>query len=251
MKFAVVSLFPEIITNYLNCGVIGRAIGNKTTSIDCYNPRDYADGQYKTVDDKPYGGGAGMLLKPEPVSRAILEAKKQLNNPNTKVVYLNPQGTVLNQNIIRKHVDLAEPLVLVCGRYEGIDQRVIDEHIDYEYSIGDYILSGGELAALVMLDGMIRLIPGVLGDECSAVDESFSENLFGLLEYPQYTRPSEYLGKKVPDVLLSGNHQEILRWRLKQVLGKTWLRRPNLLECQSLTHTQMQLLEEFKLETSN
>ncbi len=251
MKFAVVSLFPDMIENYFNIGVIGRAIRNNATNINCYNPRDFAEDQYKTVDDKPYGGGAGMLLKPEPLSKAIITAKNQLNNPETKVIYLSPQGSVLTQEIIRKYVSLSQPLVLVCGRYEGIDQRVIDEHVDYEHSIGDYVLSGGELAALVMLDSMIRLLPGVLGDDSSVVNESFSDNLFGLLEYPQYTRPAEYFDKKVPDVLLSGNHQEIMRWRLKQVLGKTWLRRPNLLECQSLSHEQMQLLEEFKLESES
>jgi len=248
MKFAVVSLFPEIITNYFNYGVVGRAAQKNLVDIKYYNPRNYTTDVHHTVDDKPYGGGAGMVLKPEPLDKAIIDAKKNLENP--KVIYLTPQGGLLTQNKIKDFALQQQPLILLSGRYEGLDQRIIDKHVDYELSIGDYILSGGELAVLVMLDGIIRLLPGVLGDNNSALDESFSQNLFGLLEYPHYTRPTDYLGDKVPEVLLNGNHQQIKRWREKQVLGRTWLRRPNLLECESLSHQQLQLLEEFKLENN-
>lgn len=253
MQFAVVSLFPEIFQNYFNYGVVGRAVQNKLVMIDYYNPRDYSDCKHRTVDDKPYGGGAGMVLKPEPIGKAIEAAKNKLilNSQNPlKVIYLTPQGKLLNQNILKSFVDNNQSLVLLTGRYEGLDERVINKYVDEEYSIGDYVLSGGELAALVILDGLIRLMPGALGDQDSALNESFSDNLFGLLEYPQYTRPVNYCGDEVPAVLQSGDHQRIRRWREKQVIGRTWLRRPDLLKCVSLTADQKHLLAEFQADSN-
>ncbi len=257
MNFAVISLFPEIFDSYFNCGVVGRAIKNKIATVTSFNPRDYTEDKYGTVDDKPYGGGAGMVLKPEPLGKAIDAAKRRLSGSQghydrqSQVIYLTPQGKPLHQNTVRSYAEDKKPLILLCGRYEGLDERIIEQYVDEEYSIGDYVLSGGELPALVLLDAIIRLLPGALGDEDSVLDESFSESLLGLLEYPQYTRPSCYNNNKVPDVLQSGHHEQIKRWRQKQVLGRTWLRRPNLLECVSLTLEQEQLLKEFIAEYSN
>ncbi|MBP9721645.1 MAG: tRNA (guanosine(37)-N1)-methyltransferase TrmD [Gammaproteobacteria bacterium] len=249
MKFSIITLFPELFKNYFSMGVVGRAVQNNLVSVDYYNPRDYTDNKYGSVDDKPYGGGAGLVLSPQPLIEAINTAKKHI--PDAKVIYLTPQGNQLTQKAISVYAEEKKPLVLLCGRYEGIDQRVIEHYVDQEYSIGDYILSGGELPALVLLDSIIRLLPGALGDAKSAQNDSFSENLSGFLEYPHYTRPNQYIGLKVPEVLQSGNHQQIKRWREKQVLGRTWLRRPNLLECVRLTLEQQELLAEFILEIAD
>ena len=247
MKFAVISLFPEVFQSYLNTGVVGRALTNNLAHIDYYNPRDYSNCKHGTVDDKPFGGGPGMVLKPEPLDKAICDAQaKLLGKP--KLIYLTPQGKPFTQEDAISHAAEKEPLILLSGRYEGIDERIVTKYVDYEYSIGDYVLTGGELPALVILDSIIRLIPGVLGDDKSNVYESFSDEFTGCLGYPQYTRPSEYLGMTVPAVLSSGNHEEIAKWRRKQSLGRTWLRRPNLLKCASLTKKDQQLLEEFKQE---
>jgi len=253
MQFAVVSLFPEIIQNYFQYGVAGRAVNNNRVSVTCYNPRDYSECKHGTVDDRPFGGGSGMILKPEPVGAAIDAAKKAMNKARTQdptVVYLSPQGKPATQPIMREFADAQKPLILLAGRYEGVDQRIIEKYVDYECSIGDYIISGGELAALVIIDAIIRLLPGVLGDSQANLDESFSDNLSGLLEYPQYTRPVDYSGFTVPDVLQNGDHKKIKAWRDKQVLGRTWLRRPNLLQYADLTKEQDLLLAEFKKEYS-
>jgi tRNA (guanine37-N1)-methyltransferase len=256
MQFAVVSLFPEIFKTYFNCGVVGRAVSSSIVNVTYHNPRDFTVSKYGTVDDAPFGGGAGMVLKPEPIAKAIIDAKAYIaassqSEVSPKVLYLTPQGKTFTQEVANKLASSRESIVLLSGRYEGVDERVINSYVDDEYSIGDYVLSGGELPALVILDSIIRLLPGVLGDQDSIVDESFSSNLSGCLEYPQYTRPVEFNNMKVPDILRSGNHQAIARWRLKQSLGRTWLRRPNLLKCRNLTENESLLLEEFKIEYQN
>lgn len=267
MKFAVITLFPEIIKSYFDYGVVGRAVKNNIVELLYFNPRDYSDCKHGNVDDTPFGGGAGMVMKPEPIVRAIEAAKERLSYHDISqglsckpiVIYLTPQGEQYSQSISRRLLEgyqannleektISQPIILLCGRYEGIDERVISSYVDYEYSIGDYILSGGELASLVVLDSVIRLLPGVLGDNDSAANDSFSDSLNGCLEYPHYTKPVEFNNIKVPDVLRSGNHQEIAQWRKKQSLGRTWLRRPNLLKYLNLTENESLLLEEFKTD---
>ncbi|MEM1243504.1 MAG: tRNA (guanosine(37)-N1)-methyltransferase TrmD [Pseudomonadota bacterium] len=239
MQIHLITLLPDIFTA-LNYGICGRAIKNNLLCVNFYNPRDYAQDKYHTVDDKPYGGGPGMLLKVEPLIKAINAA--QQNQPKChKTIYLSPQGTPLKQQHLQGFLQL-ERLNIVCGRYEGIDQRVIDLHIEETWSIGDYVLSGGEFAALVLIDAITRLLPGALGDDTSAIHESFSDNL---LDYPQYTRPENFQGVTVPEVLLSGHHQQISRWRLQQSLGQTWLKRPDLLRQRQLNTLEKELLEEF------
>ncbi len=235
----VVTLFPEIFDSTLNKGVIGRAIKNDLIKIKWWNPRDFTKDKHKTVDDRPYGGGPGMVLMYEPVCAAIHKAKEK--QKSSKVIYLSPQGKKLNQTAIIDFSKL-EGMILVCGRYEGIDERIIGYEIDEEWSIGDYVLSGGEFAALVLIDSVCRLLPGVLGDENSANEDSFVD---GLLDYPHYTRPEAIDGRLVPDVLQSGNHEEIRLWRLKQSLGKTWRARPDLIESIELNDEQKMLLEEY------
>lgn len=246
MKFSIISLFPELFHNYFNYGVISRAINKQLVDISYYNPRDYSDCKHGTVDDKPFGGGAGMVLKPDPVVKSIRATKNE--QPDAKVVYLTPQGKLFKQTDAKQLVKDNSSLIFLSGRYEGVDERVISNHVDYEYSIGDYVLTGGELPAMVMIDAITRLIPGVLGDAESFATDSFSTGLNGLLEYPQYTRPYDFEGEKVPEVLLSGNHKDIANWRLKQSLGRTWLRRPNLLKYVNLTEYENKLLLEFKQE---
>lgn len=247
MQFAVISLFPEIFQSYFSYGVVGRAFDKHLCSLDLYNLRDYAVDKHATVDDTPFGGGPGMVLKPEPMARAITDAKQKLNN-QAKIVYLTPQGELFTQGIASELASKKEPLILLSGRYEGLDQRIIDTYVDYEFSVGDYVLSGGELPAMIVMDSLIRLLPGVLGDSQSASSESFSIELNGCLEYPQYTKPADFNGLKVPEILRSGNHQAINNWKIKQSLGRTWLRRPNLLKCANLADNEKKLLEEFKLE---
>ncbi len=244
MKFNVVTLFPEMVESVAQAGVVGRAIKNGLIQLNSWNPRDYTQDKHRTVDDRPYGGGPGMLMKVAPLKAAIEDAKQQTGY---KVIYMSPQGKPVTQQAVQKLAE--EPgIVLIAGRYEGIDERIIETYVDEEWSIGDYVLSGGELPALVLIDAIARMIPGVLGDENSAQQDSFMQ---GLLDCPHYTRPEEIDGQTVPQVLLSGNHADIERWRLKQSLGRTWLRRPELLQSLDLTDEQKQLLEEFKAESSD
>jgi tRNA (guanine37-N1)-methyltransferase len=233
------------LTDY---GVTGRAVKRGQLSVVFGNPRDHALDRHRTVDDRPFGGGPGMLMKVEPLLKAIDEVKAQAPTV-PRVVYLSPQGRPLTQKRAEELAEL-DSIVLLCGRYEGIDERIIDMCVDEEISIGDYVLSGGELGAMVLLDAVTRLIPGVLGHADSAVEDSFSD---GLLDCPHYTRPEEFAGQRVPEVLLGGNHAFIRRWRLKQSLGRTWQRRPELLEERTLSKEQQQLLAEFirEQETDN
>jgi tRNA (guanine37-N1)-methyltransferase len=246
MRFDVVSLFPEMVQETASWGVTGRAIEQGLVELETWNPRDYTTDKHRTVDDRPYGGGPGMVMKVEPLRDAIRQARRAVET-ECVVVYLSPQGQPLNQNAVRRFATLSR-LVLVAGRYEGVDERLIESDIDEEWSIGDYVLSGGELAALVLFDAVVRLLPGVLGHEESAAQDS---HMAGLLDCPHYTRPEEVDGKRVPDVLQSGNHEAIRRWRLKQSLGRTWLRRPDLLASRPLDTEQRILLEEFRNELNN
>ncbi|MDY3196800.1 MAG: tRNA (guanosine(37)-N1)-methyltransferase TrmD [Pseudomonadaceae bacterium] len=248
MWAGVVTLFPEMFTALTGHGVTGRAVKRGQLTVEYSNPRDHAHDRHRTVDDRPFGGGPGMLMKVEPLLEAIAAIRAKAPSP-PRVIYLSPQGQPLTQ---KRVVELAQldSLVLLCGRYEGIDERIVEMCVDEEISIGDYVLSGGELGAMVLLDAVTRLIPGVLGHADSAVEDSFSE---GWLDCPHYTRPEEFAGQRVPEVLLSGNHELIRRWRLKQSLGRTWLRRPELLEGLTLSKEQQQLLAEFirEQETDN
>lgn len=247
MWIGVVSLFPEMFDAVTRYGVTGRAVERGLMRIDCWNPRDYALDRHRSVDDRPYGGGPGMLMKVDTLRSAIAEARRHgeqqagSDDEPVRVIYLSPQGRRLDQEGVRQLASSSR-LVLVAGRYEGIDERVIDLDIDEEWSIGDYVLSGGELPAMVLCDAMARLVPGVLGHQASAEEDSFSA---GLLDCPHYTRPEEVDGRRVPEVLLGGHHGEIRRWRLKQSLGRTWQRRPELLQEMTLDREQRQLLDEF------
>jgi len=243
MRFGIISLFPEMYQALTDFGVTSRAVSKGLVSVECWNPRDYTHDKYQTVDDRPYGGGPGMLMKVEPLKFAIEAAKAKLGS-KSKVIYLSPQGQTLTQE---KAENLAkeESVIFLAGRYEGIDERLLEAHVDEEISIGDYVLSGGELASMVVMDTVIRLVPGVLGHDMSAVEDSFVD---GLLDCPHYTRPEMYGERKVPDVLLSGNHEKIKRWRLKQALGRTWQRRPDLLAKRQLSEEEQALLQEYKRE---
>ena len=228
-------------------GVVGRAVQRDLLSLSFWNPRDFANNKHNSVDDRPYGGGPGMVMQYQPLSDAIDAAKT--HNQNSAVIYLSPQGRTFNQTTAKEFA-LRSGLILVSGRYEGVDERLLETKIDEEWSIGDYVLSGGELASMVMIDVIARLLPQVLGHEASAEQDSY-EN--GLLDCPHYTRPEQINGLTVPQVLLSGDHQAIERWRLKQSLGRTWQRRPDLLQQLSLTDEQQQLLNEYiqELEKTN
>jgi tRNA (guanine37-N1)-methyltransferase len=243
MKIAVVSLFPPLFEAFSRLGVVGRAIEQGVIEWRVENPRDFTTDPYRRVDDRPYGGGPGMVMLPDPLQAAIAAARAGQGGDST-VLYLSPQGRRLDHAGV---VELAgkQRLILLAGRYEGVDERLLATEIDEEWSIGDYVLSGGETAAMVMVDAIARQLPGVLGHEDSAREDSFAT---GLLDYPHYTRPEEYRGLKVPGVLLSGDHAQIRRWRLKQALGRTWLRRPDLLEELELNAEQQHLLEEFQRE---
>jgi tRNA (guanine37-N1)-methyltransferase len=238
MRFDVISLFPEMF-EALRCGVTGRAIERGQVELALWNPRDYARDPHRTVDDRPYGGGPGMVMMVEPLRAAIQDARAA--SPHGRVLYLSPQGRRLDQAAVREMAS-APGLVLLAGRYEGIDERLIEAHVDEEWSIGDYVLSGGELPAMVLMDAVIRLLPGVLGHADSAEQDSYVD---GLLDCPHYTRPEEIEGRAVPEVLMSGNHGLIRRWRLQQALGRTWLRRPDLLEGRELSSEEQSLLDEF------
>ena len=251
MKFAVVTIFPEMLAAVSGFGITSRAMNRGLISLDCYNPRDYTCDKHRTVDDRPYGGGPGMVMLAEPLQAAIDHAKQSLvldgqniEKKQPRVVYLSPQGKRFDQ--ARAKALSAEPnLVLVAGRYEGIDQRIIDNCIDEELSIGDFVVSGGELPAMMVIDAVARCIPGVLGHVDSASQDSFSD---GLLDCPHFTRPENYQGQKVPGVLLSGHHEAIKQWRLSQSLGHTWLKRPDILQQLKLTDEQQRLLAEFQRE---
>ena len=241
-QFDVVSLFPEMFNTVFESGVTSRAIKEKYIGFRSWNPRHFTEGAYHKVDDRPYGGGPGMVMMYEPLAEAIGSAKNL--QPEAKVVYLTPQGTPLKQTTLQTMSERSG-VILVCGRYEGIDERIVSELVDDEYSIGDYVISGGELAAMVIIDGISRLLPGVLGHEDSAEQDSFVD---GLLDYPHYTRPETIAGQTVPAELLNGNHEVIRKWRLKQALGKTWRYRPDLLREIELTSEQQMLLDEFIAE---
>jgi tRNA (guanine37-N1)-methyltransferase len=224
MKCDILTLFPQVIGAYLNESILKRAQNKGVLKVRVHNIRDFTIDKHRVVDDVPYGGGSGMLLKPEPLFRAIECLKR--DREASKVIYLTPQGRIFTQSVAEEFAQEKNPLIFICGRYEGIDERIRIALVDDELSIGDYILTGGELAALVVIDASVRLIPGVLGDEKSKEEESFSH---GILEYPQYTRPREYEGLKVPDVLISGNHKKIEQWKKEMSLKKTKERRPDLL----------------------
>ena len=244
MRFDVVSLFPEMVSDAAGYGVTGRAIERGLVGLSIWNPRDYTHDKHRTVDDRPYGGGPGMVMKCQPLLDAVNAAKQHKVFATRKVVYLSPQGRLISQELLQD-ASRCEQLILVAGRYEGIDERFIQNVCDEEWSLGDYVISGGELAALIVIDAVTRLIPGVLGDEESAKQDSHVD---GLLDCPHYTRPERDEFGDVPEVLLGGNHAEINRWRMKQALGRTWLKRPDLLEKITLSAEQDALLKEFRTE---
>lgn len=244
MWIGIISLFPEMFKAITEYGVTGRAVKHNLLQVECWNPRDFTFDKHKTVDDRPYGGGPGMLMMVQPLRDAIHAAKQTAcaDGCQVKVIYLSPQGRKLDQTGVQ---ELAEnqKLILVCGRYEGIDERLIQTEIDEEWSIGDYVLTGGELPAMTLIDAVARFVPGVLGKQASALEDSFAE---GLLDCPHYTRPEVLDGMPVPDVLMSGHHEQIRKWRLEQSLKRTWERRPELLDSLALTDEQRVLLKKIK-----
>jgi tRNA (guanine37-N1)-methyltransferase len=242
MRIVVVTLFPEFVEHAVRFGVLGRALERGVLAVETVNPRQFATDVHKTVDDRPYGGGPGMVLKAEPLREAMAAAAARV--PAARRVYLAADGAPLTQRKVAEYAGL-EALVLVAGRYEGVDERFVDECVDECVSTGDVVLSGGELPALLVIDAVARLLPGTLGDAESAIQESFTD---GLLDWPHYTRPEVWAGRAVPPVLVGGNHAAIARWRLKQSLGRTWLRRPDLLARRELTDVERRLLEEYQAE---
>ncbi|HDM75795.1 MAG TPA: tRNA (guanosine(37)-N1)-methyltransferase TrmD [Deltaproteobacteria bacterium] len=240
MIIEILTLFPEIFSSPLQHSILGKALQKGLLNVNVRNIRDYAFDKHRQVDDRPFGGGSGMLMKPEPLAAAIEAVRKE--RPGIKVILLTPQGKLFNQEMAKELTTL-ESIALICGRYEGIDERIREHWIDDEISIGDYVLSGGEFAALVVVDVIARLVPGVLGDEESCIEESFSD---GLLEYPQYTRPRDFKGYRVPEVLLSGNHEAIKEWRRRESLRRTFERRPDLLKHASLGDEDKRFIEELK-----
>ncbi|MFM9982200.1 MAG: tRNA (guanosine(37)-N1)-methyltransferase TrmD [Burkholderiales bacterium] len=244
IRFDAITLFPEMFAAVTQSGITSRALEKGLWQFNAWNPRDFTTDNYRTIDDRPYGGGPGMVMLAEPLEKAIAAVKAAGGG---RVIYLSPQGARLDH---KKVMSLAaEPaLTLLCGRYEGIDERLIEKCVDEEVSVGDYVLSGGELAAMVLVDAVVRQLPGALGDGQSAVEESFAA---GLLDCPQYTRPEVWSGERVPDVLMSGHHEWIRRWRLKQSLARSWKRRPDLVAGRDLTGEEKTLLEEFRREAGN
>ena len=242
MRFDIVSLFPEFVAQVAAHGVVGRAGERGLLSLHGWNPRDFAEGNYRRVDDRPFGGGPGMVMLIEPL-RAALQAARAADPAPAKVIYLSPQGQRLTQPKARELASSGR-LILLCGRYEGVDERLLAAEVDEELSIGDYVLSGGELAAAVLVDAVARLLDGALNDADSALQDSFEGD--GLLDCPHYTRPVEHALGSVPEVLLSGNHAEIARWRRMQALGRTWLRRPDLLNEEGLSKADRRLLQTFR-----
>ncbi len=243
MHFDVVTLFPEMVGTIAEFGIVGRAQRNGLVSLGLENPRDHTSDVHRTVDDRPYGGGPGMVMKYEPLAAAIAAARER-SPAGSPVVYLSPQGAVFDQARAKQFADLPG-LVLLAGRYEGVDERLIESQVDLELSLGDFVLSGGEIAAMAVIDAVVRLLPGVLGDDESAAQDSFMD---GLLDCPHYTRPEEIEGRDVPAVLMSGDHAEIARWRLKQALGRTFERRPDLTDKLELNEEQQALLDDYLKE---
>jgi tRNA (guanine37-N1)-methyltransferase len=247
IHFDAITLFPEMFDAVTRSGITRKAFENGAYELVLWNPRDFSTNAYRQIDDRPYGGGPGMVMMPEPLGKALKAARQRQRScgvKQPKVVYFTPQGRLLSHQLVTELGKL-EGMILLCGRYEGVDERLIAQQVDYEVSIGDYVVSGGELPAMVLMDALIRQIPGVLGDAQSALQESF---VTGLLEHPHYTRPEVYEGVPVPKVLISGDHAEIDRWRLKQALGRTWSRRPDLLARRALDAEQQRLLDEYKRE---
>ena len=252
VKFDVITLFPEMFDALTQYGITRRAAEQGRYELKTWNPRDFTTDNYRTIDDRPYGGGPGMVMLGEPLAGAINAAKQRqaaTGVAKSRVVYLSPQGRPLSQSVVKEWVARSdEGLILLAGRYEGVDERLIRQYVDEEISIGDYVLSGGELAAMVLVDSLVRKLPGVLGDAESAEQDSFAD---GLLDCPHYTRPEVFNGEAVPPVLLSGNHADIKRWRLQQSLGRTWLRRPDLLAGRDLTKEESRLLAAFQEASGN
>lgn len=242
IAFDVITLFPEMFAALTDFGITRRARERGLWQLTLWNPRDFAEDNYRTIDDRPYGGGPGMVMMAGPLEQAISAARRVL--PGRRVIGLSPQGRAFDH---AKIVELSRGpgAILLCGRYEGIDERLIERQVDEEWSLGDFVLSGGELAAMALMDAVVRQLPGALNDADSAIEESFAD---GLLDCPHYTRPEVYEGQAVPPVLLSGHHADIRRWRLKQALGRTWLRRPELLAGRRLSREENLLLEEFRQE---
>ena len=241
IRFDVVTLFPEMLAAVTACGITARALQRGLWHVQAWNPRDFTTDAYRSVDDRPYGGGPGMVMLGEPLEKTLDAVRAAGGGP---VLYLSPQGRRLDH---AKVVEVAgrKAVTLLCGRYEGVDERLLRRRVDEELSLGDFVLTGGELAAMALIDAVVRQLPGALGDEESAVEESFAD---GLLDCPQYTRPESFAGERVPEVLLSGHHENIRRWRLKQSLGRTWLRRPDLIAARRLSEEETRLLDEFQRE---
>jgi tRNA (guanine37-N1)-methyltransferase len=251
MRFDVITLFPEMFDAITQYGVTRRAAEQGKFALQTWNPRDFTSDNYRTVDDRPYGGGPGMVMLAEPLAQAISAARQsqaQAGVVKSCVVHLSPQGRKLNHEVVKELLARDEGLILLASRYEGVDERLIRRHVDEELSIGDYVLSGGELAAMVLIDSLVRQLPGVLGDAESAQQDSFVQ---GLLDCPHYTRPEVFEGDGVPKALLSGHHAEIEKWRLKQALGRTWERRPDLLAQRQLTKQEARLLAEYQQEQAS
>ncbi len=242
VSFEVITLFPEMFAALTESGITRRACELGLWHLHLCNPRDFATDNHRTVDDRPYGGGPGMVMMAEPLEQAISAAKRR--QPDARVIYLSPQGQPLTHERVLALAQ-APSAILLCGRYEGVDERLIERCVDEELSLGDFVLSGGEIAAMALIDAVVRQLPGALNDAASALEESFAD---GLLDCPHYTRPEVYEDRPVPSVLLSGHHAEIRRWRLKQALGRTWLRRPDLLLRRKMSPEELKLLEEFKRE---
>jgi tRNA (guanine37-N1)-methyltransferase len=240
MQMQVVTIFPEMVNTIGEYGVVGRAVEREVISLECQNPRDFTVDVHRTVDDRPYGGGPGMVMKYEPAAAAIAAAKEKLP-AGSPVVCMSPQGAVFDQATAQRFTGLAG-IIFLAGRYEGIDERLIESEVDEELSLGDFVISGGEIAAMAVIDAVTRLLPGVLGDETSAMQDSFME---GLLDHPHYTRPEDLDGRRVPEVLLSGDHARIARWRYQQALGRSFQRRPDLVEKLELNDEQQKLLNEY------
>ena len=242
IRFDVITLFPEMFGAITASGITSRALQAGLWSLKTWNPRDFTSDNYRTVDDRPYGGGPGMVMLAEPLEGTLNAVKT--SGGGGRVIYLSPQGSKLDH---RKVMELSKEnsITLLCGRYEGVDERLLERRVQEELSIGDFVLSGGELAAMAVIDAVVRQLPGALGDDASAIEESFAD---GLLDCPQYTRPETYAGVKVPEILMSGHHENIRRWRLKQALGRTWLRRPDLLAARELSKEEQKLLDEFQRE---
>jgi tRNA (guanine37-N1)-methyltransferase len=241
LRFDVITLFSEMFAAVTESGITRRALDRGLWHLACWNPRDWAENAYRTVDDRPFGGGPGMVMQPGPLEKAI-DAARQARGGEGRVIYLSPQGAPLTDGRVRE-LAATTGAILLCGRYEGVDERLIERRVDEEISLGDFVLSGGELPAMALIDACVRQLPGALNDEASAVEDSFAA---GLLDCPHYTRPEVYEGMRVPEVLLSGHHENIRRWRLKQALARTWKRRPDLLAHRALSTEERQLLAEIE-----